>query len=253
MNKEKRSFKQSEISFLGQIIGANGVRADPQKVQAIIDLPQPQDVSEMRRVLGVISQLGKFIPDLATVTDPLRALLKDKAAWLWGPAQGDAFSKFKTLLTSNKTLKLYDPSLCTKVMADSSSYGLGAVLSQKSDDGTCHPVAYASRSLSSTEKRYAQVEKEAPASAWACNCFEDYLIGLKFILETDHKPLVALLGTKSLDELPACIQRMRMRLTRFRYAVVHVPGKELYTADTLEPLEKCIPLTASFTMKLMLL
>ena len=169
------------------------------------------------------------------MTDPLRALLKDKAAWLWGPAQDAAFSKLKTLLTSNKTL-------CTKVTADSSSYGLGAVLSQKSDDGTWHPVAYASRSLSSTEKRYAQVEKEALASAWACNRFENYLIGLKHILETDHKPLVALLGTKSLDEQPAHIQRLRMRLMRFSDVVVHVPGKELYTADTLSRAPgKCIP------------
>ena len=190
-------------------------------------------MSEIRRVLGMVNQLGRFIPDLATVTDPLRALLKDKAAWLWGSAQDVAFSKLKTLLTSNKTLKLYDPSLCAKVTADSSSYGLGAVLSQKSEDGTWHPVAYAWRSLSSTEKRYAQEEKEALASAWACNHFEDYLIGLKYILETDHKPLVALLGTKSLDELPACIQRMRMHLMWFSYVVVHIPGKELYTADTL--------------------
>ena len=145
----------------------------------------------------MVNQLGKFIPDIATVTDPLRALLKDKAAWLWGPAQDAAFSKLKRLFTSNKTLKLYDPSLCTKVTTDSSSYGLSAVLSQKSEYSTWHPVAYASRSLSLTEKRYAQVEKEALASAWACNRFEEYLIGLKFILETDHKPLVALLGTKS--------------------------------------------------------
>ena len=165
LNEEECSFKQNEISFLGQIIGTYGVLADPQKVQAIIDLPQPQDVSEMMCVLSMVNQLGTFIPDLATVTDPLRALLKDKAAWLWGPAQDAAFSKLKTLLTSNKTLKLYDPSLCTKVTADSLFYGLGAVLSQKSEDGTCHPVAYASRSLSSTGKRYAQVEKEALASA----------------------------------------------------------------------------------------
>ena len=130
LNKEKCPFKQSEISFLGKIIDANGVSADPQKVQAIIDLPQPQDVSEMRCVLGMVNQLGKFIPDLATVTDPLRALLKDKAAWLWGPAQEATFSGLKTLLTSNKTLKLYDPSLCTKVTTDSLFYGLGAVLSE---------------------------------------------------------------------------------------------------------------------------
>ena len=134
LSKEKCSLKQSEISFLGQIISANGVRADPQKVQAIIDLLQPQDVSEMRRVLSMVNQLGKFIPDLATVTDPFRALLKGKAAWLWGPAHDAACSKLKTMLTSNKTLKLYDSSLCTKVTTDSSSYGHGAVLSQKSED-----------------------------------------------------------------------------------------------------------------------
>ena len=90
-----------------------------------------------------------------------------------------------------------------------------------------------------TEKQHAQVEKKALASAWACNRSEDYLIGLKFILETGHKPLVALLGTKSLDELPARMQRMRMRLMRFSYVVVHVPGEELYTGDTLSrPPEK---------------
>ena len=204
-----------KLHFSVQIIGANGVRAHPQKVQAIIDLPQPQDVREMRRVLGMVNQLGKFIPDLATVTDPLRALLKDKAAWLWVPAEDAAFSKLKTLLTSKKTLKMCDPSLCSKVTADSSSYGLGAILAQKYEDGTWHPVAYASRCLSSTEKRYVQVEKEALASVWACNRFEDYLIGLKFILKTDHKPSVALLGIKSLDDVPARIQRMRMLLMRF--------------------------------------
>ena len=109
LNKEKCSFKQSEISFLGQIIGANGVRADPQKVQYLTDLPQPQDVSEMRRALGMVNQLEKFIPDLATVTDPLRALLKDKAAWLSGPAQDAAFSKLKTLLTSKKNSQIVRP------------------------------------------------------------------------------------------------------------------------------------------------
>ena len=71
------------------------------------------------------------------------------------------------------------------------------------------------------------------ASAWACSTFQDFLIGLEFILETDHKPLVSLLGTKSIDELPARIQRMRMRLMRFSYTVVHVPGKDLHIADTL--------------------
>ena len=101
------------------------------------------------------------------------------------------------------------------------------------DDDRWHPVSFASRALSKTETRYAQVEKEALASTYACSKFEKYLTGLVFTLETDHKPLVALLGSKALDELPPRIQRMRMRLMRYTYEVVHVPGKELYTADHL--------------------
>ena len=94
-------------------------------------------------------------------------------------------------------------------------------------------MAYASRALSSTEQRYAQIEKEALASTWACERFAEFLIGKTFHIETDHKPLVPLLGSKSLDELPPRIQRLRMRLMRFSYTISHVPGKEIATADVL--------------------
>ena len=128
----------------------------------------------------------------------------------------------------------------TKVTVDSSPYGLGAVLTQQQPVGRWSPVAYASRSLTPTERHYTQIEKEALAVTWACSRFQDYLIGITFTLETDHKPLVPLLGTaKSLDQLPPRIQRMRMRLMRFSYIINHVPGKELYTADTLS----CAPVT----------
>ena len=119
-----------------------------------------------------------------------------------------------------------------KVSADSSSYGLGAVLMQEHSQ-VWKPVSFASRALTATEMRYAQVEKEALASTWACERFQDYIIGVDFLLETDHKPLVALLGNKDLDQLPPRIQRMSMRLMRFKFSVAHVPGKQLITADTL--------------------
>ncbi len=103
-----------------------------------------------------------------------------------------------------------------------------AVLMQKQPDG---PVAYISRSMSSTEQRYAQIEKEALAITWACERFSDYLIGADFHVETDHKPLVPLLSTKLLDELPLRVQRFRMRLMRFTFTISHTPGKDLVTAD----------------------
>ena len=104
---------------------------------------------------------------------------------------------------------------------------------QKQDNDQWRPVAYASRAMSPREQRYAQIEKEALGITWASERFADYLIGLKFHIETDHKPLVSLLGSKSLDDLPARIQRFRMRMMRFTYTISHVPGKNLCTTDTL--------------------
>ena len=113
------------------------------------------------------------------------------------------------------------------------SYGLGAVLTQRQADSCWRLVAYASRAMTETEHMYAQVEKEALAVTWACEKFADYIIGKKFKLKTDHKPLIPLLGSMSLASLPPRIQRFRMRLMRMTYQIVHVPGKDLTTADTL--------------------
>ena len=89
----------------------------------------------------------------------------------------------------------------SKISADASSYGLGAVLLQK-HNGEWKPIAFASRSLTDTERRYAQIEKEALVLTWACEKFSEYVLGKPIQLETDHKPLVPLLGKKSLDSLP---------------------------------------------------
>ena len=192
----------------------------------------PTNVPELRRFLGMVNQLGKFSRNLAELTQPLRELLSKKQAWLWGPNQEQAFSSIKDELSKPTILTLYNPEAQTKVSADASSYGLGAVLLQKSND-LWKPVAFASRTMTETERRYAQIEKEALATTWACEKFASYLIGLKFMIETDHKPLVPLLGMKNLDSLPPRVLRFRLRLDRFSYSIVHVPGKLMYTADTL--------------------
>ena len=199
---------------------------------AVLDMQSPANITELRRFFGMINQMAKFLPNLAAETAPLRSLLSSKNAWLLDTQHETAFVKVKHILCSSTLLTLYDTTRNTKVSADSSSFGLGAVISQEVD-GNWQPIAYASRSLSVTEQRYAQVEKEALAAAWACTKFQDFLIGINFTLETDHKPLLALLGTKPLCDLPPRIQRIRMRLMRFAYNVSYTPGKDLFTADTL--------------------
>ena len=181
----------------------------------------------------MVNQLSKFQPQIAELTKPLRDLLSSKSQWLWSQVQEDAFSAVKQSLTSTPVLAHYDVSKETKLSTDASSYGLGGVLLQKQSDKKWRPVAYASRALSPTEQRYAQIEKEALGITWASERFEDYLIGKKFEIETDHKPLIPILSTKHLDDLPARLQRFRMRMMRFSYSIFHVPGKELYTADAL--------------------
>ena len=123
----------------------------------------------------------------------------------------------------------YDPTAETKLTADASAYGLGAVLMQKTNN-QWKPMAYVSRSMTETEIRYAQIEKEALATTWAGERFSDYILGIKVHIETDHKPLVPLLGLDSLLPRMLCF---RLRLMQFDYSILHVPGKLLYTADTL--------------------
>ncbi len=163
----------------------------------------------------MVNQLEKFSENLAQLTRPLRELLSKKNQWMWGPPQNDTFLKVKQELTKPTILALYDLDAETKVTADASSHGLGAVLMQKQQDNTWRPVVYASRSMSPTETRYAQIEKEALALTWACERFSTYILGKHFLIETDHKPFVPLLGTKPLDSLPPRVLRFRLRLARF--------------------------------------
>ena len=128
----------------------------------------------------MVNHLAKFVPNLAETTQPLRELLVKNRLWTSTENQQSAFDKTKQLLTLSPVLTLIDPNLETAVSADASSFGLGAVLKQKNADGEYKPVAYISRSLTPTEQRYAQIEKEASAFTWACERLSDYLIGLPF-------------------------------------------------------------------------
>ena len=198
LNKDKCQFSVESVSFLGQIVDGSGICPDPDKVEAIKSVPVPQNVSAVRRFLGMTPHLSKFVPDIADRTKPLRELLIKNRQWIWDQPQQAAFESIKELLLSPPILSLYDPNAKTIVSADASSHGLGAVLLQEQTNGD-KPITYISRS---TEEKYAQIEKDALAFTWACDRLSDYLIGIKFHIHTDHKPLVPLFSTKSLEELP---------------------------------------------------
>ncbi|XP_064486178.1 uncharacterized protein K02A2.6-like [Ornithodoros turicata] len=233
LNKEKCEFGKQRIQFLGHILSPGGISADPEKTEAIRKLPVPASLSELRAFFGMLNHLMKFLPGLSEISKPLRDLLASDAAWIWGPQQQRAFDSLKDQLTRTPVLTYYDPGRPHTLSVDASSYGLGAVLLQEDLDGQRRPVAYASRALTSTEERYAQVEKEALAITWACEKFRMYVLGLRFHVETDHKPLVPIFSTKRLDDLTSRLQRTRLRTMEYDFSIDHVPGKHLHTADVL--------------------
>ena len=135
--------------------------SSPKKVQAMAGLPSPQNVGQLRSFLGMVQYYARFLPDLATHLAPLRRLLQKDEHWIWGKEQECAFRTVRELLFQDRVLTHFNPDLPMVVACDSSSYGLGAVLSHRMPDGSERPVAYASRSLTQTEKKFAQIEKEA--------------------------------------------------------------------------------------------
>ena len=238
LNIDKCTFRVPKTTFLGNVVSANGIEVDPEKVAAVVNLPAPKNVHEVRVFLGMVNRLGKFAEHLADKTKPIRDLMQKGHQWVWGPPQQKAFEEIKSMLTAAPVLALYDPNKETKISADASSFGLGAVLLQKQEDQTWRPVMFISRALTPVECRYAQIEKEALALTWACERFSDYIVGKSIIAETDHKPLVPLLTTRTLDEVPPRVQRLKMRLMRFHFKEVnHVPGKKMYIADALSRMQ----------------
>lgn len=181
------------------------------------EFPIPKNIGYIRIFLGMVNQLSKFSPHIAEATRPLGELHRKDRAWVWEEAQREAFNDVRTILTTAQILALFDPTQETVVSTDASCYGLGAVLLQRQPDGMMKPVSYNYCSLSPTEQRYAQIEKEA--LTWACERFSDYLVGLKFTIETNHKPLVPLFSYKNLDELQLRVQRFRMRMIRFVFSM----------------------------------
>lgn len=227
LNKEKCEFHVSKIKFLGHMLSARGVEVDPEKVEAISKLREPDNKTELQRILGMVTYLAKFIPNLSQITQPMRKLLEKDAEWIWTPHQSKSFRDIKDALSTPPVLRFYDVNMDVKLQADASSYALGAAILQENQ-----PVAYSSRSLTKAELNYPQIEKEALAIRFACLKFHEYIYGKKLTVETDHKPLESIFK-KPISSAPPRLQRILLDIAPYSPNVVYIKGETMYIADTL--------------------
>ena len=240
---EKCMFMQDRVEYMGRRISAQGIQPTDEKVKAIKDAPQPQNITELRSFLGMVNFQALFVPHLSTIIHPLHDLLCDKP-WEWTNTHTKAFNTVKDILTSDKVLTHYDAKRPLVLAADASPYGLGAVILHTYEDGSQKPIAYASRSLGKHEKGYAQLDKEALAIMFGLKKFRMYVYGRKFTILTDHKPLERILGPKTgVPTLAAQrLQRWALTLSAFTYDIKYIPGKQNTLADALSRL----PLTTTY-------
>ena len=147
-----------KVEYLGHRIDSEGLHTMASKVEAISMAPQPRNIQELRSFLGLLHYYGKFLPGLATVLHPLNYLLKAGQKWTWTKKCTEAFVAAKKLLVTAPVLAHYDPSLPMKMAGDASAYSIGAVISHVYPDGSERPIAYASRTLTTAEKNYPQIE-----------------------------------------------------------------------------------------------
>ena len=234
---EKCCFAQPTVEYLGHKLTPNGL-AKGQKADAVMRMPPPTNQTELRSFLGSTQFYSKFLPNLSTITGPLHKLTRKDEIWSWGPQQEKSFNQIKEMLSTDQVLTHFDPALEIGISCDASETGIGAVLFHRFADGKERPISNISKTLSSTQKKYGQVQKEALSIIFALKKFHQYLYGRRFILVTDHKPLLALFGpTKGVPALAANrLSRWALLLNQYNYIIEHRSGKQHQNADALSRL-----------------
>ncbi|CAB4040527.1 Transposon Ty3-G Gag-Pol poly [Paramuricea clavata] len=172
LNADKVKLSCNEVTFMGHLLTDEGLKPDPDKVRAILEMPKPTDVAAVRRLIGFVNYLQRFLPNLSGVYEPLRKLTHNDTAWRSTEEQQLAFDTMKQLVGEVTILKYYQPSEELTLQCDASEKGLGAVISQNGQ-----PLAFPNRALSRAEVNYAQIEKELLAVLFGLEKFRQYTCG----------------------------------------------------------------------------
>lgn len=232
VNLKKCEFCRPSLRFLGFVVDSQGLRTDPEKVSAIVNYPTPKTTTEIKRLIGLVSWYRRFIKDFSTIAAPINGLLhgrKKGQKIVWSDEAESAFTQIKTRLSSAPVLASPDFSKPFVIQCDASDVGLGAVLYQECD-GLEHPVAYASRSLTISERKWSVTERELIAVIFGIEKFRSYVEGSHFVVETDHASLIWL---QNLNNPSGRLTRWAVKLSQFDFTIKHRKGSSNVVADAL--------------------
>jgi len=234
INEKKCVMEASELGFLGYNLSESGVKPDKQLVQKVLDVRPPENKKELLSFIGLVNFYGRFVEAFSRIIQPLLELRKNQNVFEWTPRHQEAFDKLKCALASEPIVRIYDPAKELTLTADASEKAISAVLSQEN-----HPVLYLSRTLSEAESRYSNVEREALAIVWATQRARHFLLGRKFKIISDHRPLEFLFGDeKGLPKVTSArIMRWAIHMSAFDYTISYLKGDEIPHVDALSRLK----------------
>lgn len=228
LNPNKCEFLKKEILYLGHTISSEGVSPDPSKIEVIQKFPIPKDSNEVKRFVAFANYYRKYIQNFANIAAPLNYLTRKNIPFVWTKECQKSFENLKQALITSPVLQYpnFSPDNCFQVKTDASGYALGAVLANGDD----RPVAFASRSLNKAERNYSVSEKELASIVFAVKHFRPYLFGRKFVILTDHRPLIYLFG---MTNPSSRLTKFRLALEEYDFEVKYVKGKNNVVADAL--------------------
>ncbi|XP_058840279.1 uncharacterized protein K02A2.6-like [Topomyia yanbarensis] len=228
LNIEKLNLCQTSVNFFGHVLTSEGLKPDERKVEAIQKYPVPTSPKEVHRFVGMINYLARYIPNLSSKLVVLRKLIPDDAPWRWTSEEENEFNDVKQAISEHSALQYYDRTEPLIIECDASCHGLGVAVYQRKG-----VIGYASRTLTKTEKGYAQIEKELLAIVFACIRFDQLIVGNpSVVVKTDHKPLLSIFK-KPLLTAPKRLQHMLLALQRYHLAMQYVKGKDNLVADAI--------------------
>jgi hypothetical protein len=223
-NRRKCKFQLQEVEFFGFKFNKHGISPAPSKVTAVKQMNRPQSTAEVRSLLGMAQYSAQFIHNFSSITTPLRRLTQKCAQFTWLEEHEQAFQTLKSALSENSVLGYYEIGSPTKVQVDAGPHGIAMIIFQQQRD-QWKPVVCASRSLTATEERYSQLEREALAIRWALEKGYKYLIGHKFIVESDHQPLLAIFNNPH-SKPPLRVERWLLYTQQFDFKLQYCPGSK---------------------------